>query len=113
MGMNRPGFVASLIPCCPFASLHADQTQSGNATVVAPDVKDHAFQTSVRITPDTWSGCVNSSGKVPLVVIKTTVLLSRTETEGGKFSGGTVGGDKTDLKKALTLHFQPEWRTCS
>ncbi len=90
--------------------------QSAVATVAPADLKNQTFQVALNVQPDSaWSGCVNSTGKVPLVTIKTTVSLNGTSTSGeqGKFSGGAVGDNKKDLKKALTVHFEPEWRTCT
>ena len=44
-------------------------------------------------------------------MIKTTVSLNATRT-GDKYSGGTVGGGKSDMKKALIANFTPKWKAC-
>lgn len=65
---------------------------------------------SVDITtrPEVWSPCVPDTGKVPVIAIRTSVSLNGTTD-----SGAVVGGAKTDLKKALSMHFTSDWRACA
>ncbi|KAK3361311.1 hypothetical protein B0T24DRAFT_539442 [Lasiosphaeria ovina] len=90
---------------------------AGNqSTTIAPsDLKANAFQADLHTQPaDIWSACVDASGAVPHISIKTTVSLVGTpRAADGTLSGGAVGGEKTDLKKALGLHFDPVWRPCA
>lgn len=61
-------------------------------------------------SPEVWSPCVGADGKVPAIVIKTTVTLSGSAAGDGSVLGSA---DMTDRKKALTLHFSPLWRPCA
>jgi len=85
--------------------------QSGAATISSTGLKANTFNSTVGIKPELWSDCVDSSGKLPTVKIKTTVSLNATKT-GEKYSGGTLGGGGTDMKKALIAHFTPTWKKC-
>jgi hypothetical protein len=73
----------------------------------AADIKSNAFNTTIAIAPEVWSQCVDSAGKLPLLVVKTTVSLNGTQT-----SAGTVGGGEKDLSKALLVQFTPQWKSC-
>ncbi|KAK4182617.1 hypothetical protein QBC35DRAFT_356339, partial [Podospora australis] len=83
------------------------------ATITKADIKDGVFELPLEILPTVYSACVEASGDVPKIVVKTTVSLIGERRADGSFSGGVVGGDKTDLKKALGVHFTPVWRPCA
>ncbi|KAB5550804.1 hypothetical protein GE09DRAFT_1222629 [Coniochaeta sp. 2T2.1] len=91
------------------AGVHAS---SNNITIVSDDLVDNSFSTDLVTEPANWSLCVNETGKVPRIEIRTSVALIGTQLNGGLMSSGVVGGQKTDLKKALSLHFEPAWRPC-
>ncbi|KAB5576126.1 hypothetical protein GE09DRAFT_1215844 [Coniochaeta sp. 2T2.1] len=87
-------------------------TSSKNITIVSRNLVDNRFSIDFVTEPENWSPCVNETGKVPRIEIKTSVALIGTQLDGGLLSSGVVGGQKTDLKKALSLHFEPAWRLC-
>jgi hypothetical protein len=74
------------------------------------DLKDNTFEVDLSTTPSIWSPCVRADGVVPDIVIKTTVTLTGTKSTDGSVVGSS---DKTDTKKALTLHFMPAWQPCT
>jgi len=83
--------------------------KTATATVAPKDLKGNEFEVTLNTSPEVWSSCVGADAKVPAIIIKTSITL-----KGAKTSAGSVlGGEKTDLKKALALHFQPAWRPCA
>ncbi len=68
---------------------------------------------SLTTWPGNWSPCVNETGKLAQISLRTSVSLNGTKLPDGAYTGGTLGGDKKDMKRALTIHFVPEWRQCS
>ena len=77
-------------------------------TLKAADLKAGMWSVDIKTAPETWSPCVPATGKVPVITIRTSVSLNGTTS-----SGAVVGGAKTDMKKALSMHFSPEWRACA
>ena len=67
------------------------------------------FEVSLGIAPAIYSPCVDASGVVPKISIKTSVGLVGQARADGTVSKGVVGGDK----KVLGLHFEPVWRPCA
>ena len=85
--------------------------QSGSTTIRPEDLKNNAFNATLNIKPELWSACVDESGKLPPVGIRTTISLNATK-KGDSYSGGSLGGSKTELKKALLAYFTPAWKPC-
>lgn len=81
-------------------------------TLATTDLEDNTFSVDLAPKPERWSSCVNDTGKVPPIDVKITVTLLGVQLAGGLLSSGVVGGPKTDLKKALSMHFEPAWRVC-
>ncbi|KAK3323177.1 hypothetical protein B0T19DRAFT_442675 [Cercophora scortea] len=89
---------------------------AGNQSAIVGhgDLKENKFEVALATQPeDIWSACVGDSGDVPKIVIRTSLSMAGGKLADGQRSGGVVGGAKTDLKKALSVHFQPVWRPCS
>ncbi|KAK3390681.1 hypothetical protein B0H63DRAFT_519893 [Podospora didyma] len=87
---------------------------SQTAAISAGDLHANGFDVNLQTQPaDLWSACVGADGIVPHILIQTTVSLVGTKLADGKLSGGVLGGDKSNLKKALGLHFDPVWRPCA
>jgi len=84
--------------------------QAGTVTVSAADLKNNEFDVSVATTPSTWSACVATDGKVPDIVIKTSLTLSGDSATNGSVVGSS---NATDTSKALKLHFTPAWQPCA
>ncbi|KAK3312313.1 hypothetical protein B0H66DRAFT_644554 [Apodospora peruviana] len=87
---------------------------SKTAVISHADLKDHEFDIDLDTAPaDIWSECVDEKGIVPALTIQTKLTLVAAKRADGTFSSGVVGGEKTDLKKALSVHFDPVWRPCA
>jgi hypothetical protein len=84
------------------------QFQSSKVTVAPANLKDNTFEVPLTTSPEVWSTCVAADGKVPAIIIKTTIAL-----DGPKGGSSVLGGPKEDMKKALSLHFSPVWRPCA
>ncbi|KAK4205087.1 hypothetical protein QBC40DRAFT_65801 [Triangularia verruculosa] len=78
------------------------------ATIAKADLKGNDFEVPLEILPSTYSSCVDETGAVPKIVIKTTVSLIGEKRADGTVSKGVVGG-----AKALGVHFDPVWRPCA
>ncbi|KAK0742069.1 hypothetical protein B0T21DRAFT_408915 [Apiosordaria backusii] len=77
-------------------------------TITKADLKGNDFEVPLEILPFTYSSCVDETGAVPKIVIKTTVSLIGEKRADGTVSKGVVGG-----AKALGAHFNPVWRPCA
>ncbi|CAP70169.1 uncharacterized protein PODANS_3_2688 [Podospora anserina S mat+] len=86
-----------------------DVVAGGQTTrVTSGDLKGNDLEVSLDILPFVYSACVDESGTVPKIVIKTTVSLVGEKRADGTVSKGVVGG-----AKALGVHFSPVWRPCA
>ncbi|KAK0670319.1 hypothetical protein QBC41DRAFT_96496 [Cercophora samala] len=77
-------------------------------SITSADLKGNDFEVSLDIVPFVYSTCVDETGAVPKIVIKTTVSLVGERRADGTVSKGVVGG-----AKALGVHFDPVWRPCA
>ena len=71
------------------------------------------FQVALKTEPEVWSACIDNTGKIPTLAMTTNVTIIGTKLASGNYSYGAIGSDKRDLDKALTLHFDPDWRSCT
>ncbi|CAK7212937.1 hypothetical protein SCUCBS95973_001629 [Sporothrix curviconia] len=92
-----------------------DHAEAGRATatVKASDLHNGSFSVTLTPSPMTWSPCINSTGLLPVISVRTSVSVNGTAQEAtNAFSSGSLGGDMNDMTKALGVHFVPEWRPC-
>ena len=103
----------SISPLPPNTLLTSAKNQT--ATITKSDLKANSFTVDLHTQPvDIWSACVDEKGTVPAITIQTRLTLIGATHADGTSSGGTVGSsDKTDLQKALGVHFNPVWRQCT
>ncbi|CAK7207223.1 hypothetical protein SEUCBS139899_010032 [Sporothrix eucalyptigena] len=91
-----------------------DHAEAGraNATVKASELQNGTFSVTLTPSPVTWSPCVNDTGRLPVISVRTSVSVNGTAKEAtNTYSSGKLG-DGDDMDKALGLHFIPEWRPC-
>lgn len=94
-------------------TLDTDGMQSKAAVISAEDLQDNTFEIELLTEPTTiWSACVGPSGDVPQLTVRTTVGLVATQLEDGSFSKGVLGGNSTDMERALRINFRPVWEPC-
>lgn len=87
--------------------------QSKAAVIGVEALKDNVFEVELVTEPTTiWSACVGPNGNVPQLTVRTTVGLVGTKLEDGSFSKGVLGGDTTNMEKALRINFRPIWEPC-
>ncbi|OAA57432.1 hypothetical protein SPI_07091 [Niveomyces insectorum RCEF 264] len=91
-----------------------DRAEAGraNATVSAAALRNGTFSVTLVPDPVTWSPCINSTGLLPVVYVRTSVSVNGTALPSGTYSSGRLGGASTDMTRGLTMHFVPEWRPC-
>ncbi|KAK4172097.1 hypothetical protein QBC36DRAFT_338654 [Triangularia setosa] len=77
-------------------------------TITKEGLKGNDFEVPLEILPFIYSSCVDETGVVPKIAIKTTVSLVGEKRADGTVSKGAVGG-----AKALGVHFNPVWRPCA
>lgn len=88
--------------------------QKKTLVIGAGDVRENEFEVTLVTEPDDiWSACVPESGDVPHVTVRTTVGLAGTRRADGSVSGGVLGGDETDMARALRINFRPVWDPCT
>ncbi|KJR81228.1 uncharacterized protein SPSK_01218 [Sporothrix schenckii 1099-18] len=98
-----------------------DHIEAGRAraTVNASALNKGSFSVTLNPSPVTWSPCVNDTGLLPVISVRTSVSLNGTAVEAtGTYSSGKLGGaaginmTAGGMDNALNLHFVPEWRPC-
>ncbi|KAL1889441.1 hypothetical protein Sste5346_008925 [Sporothrix stenoceras] len=98
-----------------------DHIEAGRArtTVNASSLVKGTFSVTLTPSPVIWSPCVNETGRLPIISVRTSVSINGTAVEAtGTYSSGKlgdgadIGSTSTGMDKALNLHFVPEWRPC-
>ncbi|KAK4442848.1 hypothetical protein QBC34DRAFT_363024 [Podospora aff. communis PSN243] len=85
-------------------------------TIGKDKLKDNDFEETFDTKPDTgdvWSACVPASGDVPQLSIRIGAGLIGAKRADGTFSGGTLGGNSTDMARGLRVNFTPVWQQCA
>ena len=86
--------------------------QRKSTTIGAEALRDNTFEVLLATEPvELWSACVDATGDVPRLTVKTTVGLIAVERADGTPSKGVLGGEKRDLEKALHINFRPAWQS--
>jgi hypothetical protein len=87
--------------------------QAGELVLGADKIKDNQFEATFDTQPtNAWSACVPASGDVPLLSVRVGAGLVGAKRADGTYSGGVLGGNSTQMDRALRINFRPVWEPC-